>query len=177
MSGETDSRGNTINRNRPLFGVDVFQNTVGRMRCSKFVGRTLILSGLIAAQVQATPSCYPTFQAKTTYEAGTTVSASVVEHTTEPCTPDLAYQAGNKTSLCNADGTRPVAITRTYNYRCVDGPKSLYCRQGWAFDPASLYGHVAWEKLDECYVSLRDSPAHRTRKRSASQTHRSFRYI
>ena len=42
---------------------------------------------------------------------------------------------------------------------------SLYCQQGWAFGPASLYGHVAWEKLDECYVSLRDSPTHRTRKR------------
>ncbi|EJK50434.1 hypothetical protein THAOC_30598, partial [Thalassiosira oceanica] len=90
-------------------------------------------------------------RAETTYTAGTTVSASFVEHTTEPCAPDLTYQADKKTSLCNADGTRPVAITRTYNYRCVDGPKSFYCQQGWAFDPASLYGHVAWEKLEECY--------------------------
>ena len=114
---------------------------------------------------QGHSSCYPTFKAETTYTAGTTVSSSIVEHTTEPCTPDLTYQAAHKTSLCNADGTRPVAITRTYNYRCVEGPKSFYCQQGWAFGPASLYGHVAWEKLDECYVSLRDSPTHRTRKR------------
>ena len=111
-------------------------------------------------------SCYPTFKAETTYTAGTTVSSSIVEHTTEPCTPDLTYQAAHKTSLCNADGTRPVAITRTYNYRCVDGSMSLYCQQGWAFGPASLYGHVAWEKLDECYVSPRDSRARlTTRKR------------
>ena len=89
------------------------------MRCSKCFGHALILSGL-AAQVQATPSCYPTFMAKTTYEAGTTVSASIVEHTTEPCTPDPTYQAANKTSLCNADGTRPVAITRTYNFDTMD---------------------------------------------------------
>jgi len=127
-----------------LFGV------VDRMRCHKCFGRALILSGLFAAQVQTTP-CSPTFKAETTYAAGTTVSSSFVEHTTEPCAPDLTHQADNKTSLCNADGTRPVAITRTYNYRCVDGPKSLYCRQGWAFGPASLYGHVAWEKLEECY--------------------------
>ena len=130
----------------------------------KCYGRVLILTGLFVAQVQATPSCHPTFKAETSYKAGTTVSASIVEHTTEPCAPDRTYQAGNKTSLCNADGTRPVAITRTYNYRCVDGSMSLYCGQGWAFDPASLYGQVAWEKLEECYVSLRDSPAHRTRK-------------
>ncbi|EJK43856.1 hypothetical protein THAOC_37659, partial [Thalassiosira oceanica] len=121
---------------------------------AKGFSRALILSGLFVAQVQPTPSCYPTFQAEqaeTNYKAGTTVSASIVEHTTEPCAPDLRNQADNKSSLCNADGTRPVEITRTYNYRCVDGPKSLYCQQGWAFDPASLYGHVAWEKLEECY--------------------------
>ena len=135
------------------------------MRFCKCFGRAVILSGLFAAQVESAPSCYPTFKAETTYTAGTTVSSSIVEHTTEPCTPDLTYQAAHKTSLCNADGTRPVAITRTYNYRCVDGSMSLYCQQGWAFGPASLYGHVAWEKLDECYVSLRDSPTHRTRKR------------
>ncbi|EJK52810.1 hypothetical protein THAOC_27881, partial [Thalassiosira oceanica] len=123
------------------------------MSYHKCFGRALILSGLFAVQVQTTP-CSPTFKAETTYTAGTTVSASFVEHTTEPCAPDLTHQANNKTSLCNADGTRPVAITRTYNYRCVDGPESLYCQQGWAFDPASLYGHVAWEKLEECYVSL-----------------------
>ena len=134
----------------------------------KCYGRVLILTGLFVAQVQATPSCHPTFKAETSYKAGTTVSASIVEHTTEPCAPDPTYQAVNKTSLCNADGTRPVAITRTYNYRCVDGPKSLYCQQGWAFDPASLYGHVAWEKLEECYVSLGNSPAHRTRRRSTT---------
>ena len=129
------------------------------MRFRMCFGRALILSGLLAAQAQvrATSSCYPTFQAKTTYKAGTTVSASIVEHTTEPCAPDLTYQADKKTSLCNADGTRPVAIMRTYNYRCVDGSMSLYCQQGWAFDPASLYGHLAWEKLDECHVSISSS--------------------
>ncbi|EJK76354.1 hypothetical protein THAOC_01887 [Thalassiosira oceanica] len=119
----------------------------------KCFSRALILPGLFAAQVQATPSCYPTFQAETYYKAGTTVSASIVDHTTEPCTSDLRNQADNNSS-CNADGTRPVAITRTYNYRCVDGPYSFYCQQGWAFDPASLYGHVAWEKLEECYTAL-----------------------
>ncbi|EJK69004.1 hypothetical protein THAOC_09783 [Thalassiosira oceanica] len=124
-----------------------------RFSCCKCFGRALILSVLFVAQVQATSSCYATFQAKTTYKAGSTVSASIVEHTTEPCAPDLTHQADNRTSLCNADGTRPVAITRTYNYRCVDGPKSLYCQQGWAFDPASVYGHVAWEKLEECSVT------------------------
>ncbi|EJK64804.1 hypothetical protein THAOC_14425 [Thalassiosira oceanica] len=122
-----------------------------RMLLWKCFSRAFILPGLLAAQVQATPSCYPTFQAETNYKAGTTVSASIVEHTTEPCAPDLENQADNSSSLCNADGTRPVAITRTYNYRCVDGPNSFYCQQGWAFDPASLYGHVAWEKLEECY--------------------------
>ena len=142
------------------------QHIVGRMRFCKCFGRAVILSGLFAAQVESAPSCYPTFKAETTYTAGTTVSSSIVEHTTEPCTPDLTYQAAHKTSLCNADGTRPVAITRTYNYRCVDGSMSLYCQQGWAFGPASLYGHVAWEKLDECYVSPRDYRARlTTRKR------------
>ena len=97
-----------------------------------------------------------------------------VEHATEPCTYDLTHQADNKTSLCNADGTRPVVITRTYNYRCVDSPNSLYCRQGWAFDPASLYGHVAWEKLEECYVSLGTYSTHRTRQLI---TLRSFLYM
>ena len=141
-------------------------NIFERMRFNRCFGHALIPSILFAAQVQATPSCYPTFQAETKYQAGTTVSASIVEHATEPCTYDLTHQADNKTSLCNADGTRPVVITRTYNYRCVDSPNSLYCRQGWAFDPASLYGHVAWEKLDECYVSPRDYRARlTTRKR------------
>ncbi|EJK67365.1 hypothetical protein THAOC_11612, partial [Thalassiosira oceanica] len=121
------------------------------MRFYKCFGRALISSGLFATHVQATSSCYPTFKAKPDYKAGTTVSASIVEHTTEPCAPDLTNQAINKSSLCNADGTRPVAITRTYNYRCVDGESSLFCQQGWAFDPASLYGPVAWEKLEECY--------------------------
>ncbi|EJK77924.1 hypothetical protein THAOC_00210, partial [Thalassiosira oceanica] len=132
-------------------GTRKLKHIFARMLIWKCFSRALILPGLLAAQVQATPSCYPTFQAETYYKAGTTVSASIVEHTTEPCAHDLRNQADNKSSLCNADGTRPVAITRTYNYRCVDGPYSFYCQQGWAFDPASLYGHVAWEKLEECY--------------------------
>ncbi|EJK55026.1 hypothetical protein THAOC_25287, partial [Thalassiosira oceanica] len=121
------------------------------MRFYKCFGRALILSDLFATHVEATSSCYPAFRAKPDYKAGATVSASIVEHMTEPCAPDLTNQANNKSSLCNADGTRPLAITRTYNYRCVDGPSSLFCQQGWSFDPASLYGQVAWEKLEECY--------------------------
>ena len=146
-------------------------------RFCKCFGRALIMSGLFAAQVPASPSCYPTFKAETTYKAGTNVSASIVEHTTEPCAPDLTHQTDNSTSLCNSDGTRPVAITRTYNYRCVDGPMSLYCQQGWAFDPASLYGHDVWEKLEECHVSLGDSSPHLTQRSRQLMTHRSDVWI
>ncbi|EJK51821.1 hypothetical protein THAOC_28974, partial [Thalassiosira oceanica] len=110
-----------------------------------------VVHGIDSIYSESSESEADELEAETTYTAGTSVSSSFVEHTTEPCAPDLTYQADKKTSLCNADGTRPVAITRTYNYRCVDGPKSLYCRQGWAFGPASLYGHDAWERLEECY--------------------------
>ncbi|EJK76968.1 hypothetical protein THAOC_01236, partial [Thalassiosira oceanica] len=99
---------------------------------------TAILERALSAKVEG---CHVRYIPGSSYASGDTVSAPVVETSTEACNPDAPG--------CGPDGRRSVSTSVTHNFECRGGPGGQFCSQA-GFNPSGVHWGIAWKKLWPC---------------------------